>query len=85
MNVKIILGIQVKKTANTGVSLQSILSKYGGVIKTRLGLNEVVGDHATTEGLILLELSGDPNDCQRLENELLSLDNLDIKKMVFQQ
>lgn len=83
MESKIILGIRIIKANHTGVSLQSILSKYGGIIKTRLGLNDVVNGHATEQGIILLELSGDPNDCQQLENDLLKQQYIEVKKMTF--
>ncbi|MHC1707735.1 MAG: hypothetical protein AB9842_09455 [Bacteroidales bacterium] len=83
MENKIILGIQVRKSQGTGTDLQSIFVKYGGIIKTRLGLNEVVDERATEESIILLELSGDLSECQRLENELLIHDNLIVKKMIF--
>ncbi|MCX6272651.1 MAG: hypothetical protein NTU44_15815 [Bacteroidetes bacterium] len=79
----IILGIRVKKAATTAVRLQSLLSTYGCVIKTRLGLNEIVDDYAGFGGLILLELMGDPNECYRLENELLSMDDIEVRKMNF--
>lgn len=83
MEEQTIMGIQVNKTMGTGPALQSVLSKYGCVIKTRLGLNKVEENYATAEGIILLELSGDPAECQRLENDLLKMDNLSIQKMVF--
>lgn len=83
MSNKIILGIQVKKDSLAGVNLQQTFSKYGGIIKTRLGLNEVEQGYATREGIILLELTGDITDCQRLENELLTFEGLEVRKMVF--
>ncbi len=84
MKEKIILGIKVNPNPKAGTDLQSVLTKYGGIIKTRLGLNEISGDYATREGIILLELADDSDDCHRLENELLTYDHLEVKKMVFQ-
>lgn len=83
MNEKIILGIRVIRSDQSGFDLQTILSKYGGIIRTRLGLNEVVEKYASPEGIVILELCGDQADCLRLENELLSQENLDVQKMVF--
>jgi hypothetical protein len=33
--------------------------------------------------MILLELTGDPKEYIKLENELLKIDGLEVKKMVF--
>jgi hypothetical protein len=83
MSDKTILGIRVLRSDQAGFNLQTLLSNYGGIIRTRLGLNEVIEEYASPEGIVLLELCGDQMDCQRLENELLSQDNLDVQKMVF--
>jgi hypothetical protein len=83
MNSLRILGIYVKEGFVDGVQLQYLLSKYGGVIRTRLGLHEVVEDHARPGGLIILELNGDLSEIQRLENELFAIDSLEIQKMNF--
>lgn len=78
-----ILGIFVKKGFTGTVKLQSLLSTYGCIIKTRLGLHEVIDDYAVPGGLILLELEGDIQEMDRLENELLTFDALDVQKMKF--
>ncbi len=78
-----ILGIFVKKGFTDTVKLQGLLSAYGCVIKTRLGLHEVIDDHAVPGGLIILELEGDHTEMYRLENELLKIDTLDVQKMRF--
>ncbi len=83
MDKKIILGIQVQKKEGLGTRLQSILSTYGCVIRTRLGLNEPEGDYASGQGIIILELDGDEKECKSLEKELLHLEQVTVKKMVF--
>ncbi len=79
-----ILGIYVKRGFKETVTLQGLLSNYGCVIKTRLGLHEVVNEYAEPGGLILLELEGDAQEMYRLENELLKIESLDVQKMRFQ-
>ena len=83
MNTVKILGIYTREGFAEGVQLQYLLSKYGGVIRTRLGLHEVIDDHAKPGGLILLELDGLIDEILRLENELFALQGVDIQKMVF--
>lgn len=64
-------------------ALQQALAKFGCAIKTRLGLHEVNDDRCAPGGLILLELTGDPAEFVKLENELLKIDGLQVRKMVF--
>ena len=80
-----ILGLHIKEKNKDAFTIQDIFTKFGGIIKTRLGLNEVVDDYALPGGLILLELSGDKSECLQLENELLKIDGIDLQKMVFHQ
>ena len=80
-----ILGLMVNDTAKGADKIQGILTKYGCVIRTRLGLHDINEDYAGDTGLMLLELVGDMNECLRLENELLTLEGVDIQKMVFRK
>lgn len=78
-----ILGIHITDRVKEVSDVQSILSKYGCTIKTRLGLHEVKEDFCARSGLILLELTGSSEEFFKLENELLRIDGLEVKKMVF--
>ncbi len=78
-----ILGIHITDRAHDVVALQSILTKYGCTIRTRLGLHETAEERVSPEGIILLELTGDKEEFLKLENELLALDGVTVKKMVF--
>jgi hypothetical protein len=80
-----ILGIYVNDRVKEVAKIQPILTKYGCTIRTRLGLHAVDQEYAEDTGLILLELSGEPEECLRLENELLAIDQLDVQKMVFRK
>ncbi len=79
-----ILGIHIKNRAQEATKIQCILTKYGCSIKTRLGLHEVTEDHCSTNGIILLELTGSVEECNKLENELHALSGVEVKKMVFE-
>ncbi|HSV87086.1 MAG TPA: hypothetical protein VLH61_00430 [Bacteroidales bacterium] len=78
-----ILGILVSQRSKAAVSVQQILTKYGGCIKTRLGLHELDKPDCEDCGLIILELSCDEEECNRLENELLEVSGVKLQKMVF--
>mgnify|MGYP000956919530 CR=1 FL=1 len=78
-----ILGILITDRVQKVMDVQSILTKYGCNIKTRLGLHEVVQDYCSQQGLILLELTGTTEEFYKLENELMAIPGLDVRKMVF--
>jgi hypothetical protein len=80
-----ILGVMINDPSKGSDKIQSILTKYGCSIRTRLGLHDVEEDYAHETGLMLLELIGDMKECLRLENELLSLEGVEVQKMVFRK
>jgi hypothetical protein len=80
-----ILGLHIPDRMKESPMVQSVLTKFGCSIKTRLGLHEVTDDYCSTSGLMILELTGDISECQKLENELLKLGDIQVKKMVFTQ
>jgi len=80
-----ILGLMINDPTKGSDKIQSILTKYGCSIHTRLGLHDIDADYARETGLILLELTGDLQECLRLENELLALDGIEVQKMVFRK
>ena len=80
-----ILGIHITDRVKEVSDVQSILTKFGCTIKTRLGLHEVKEDLCERSGLILLELTGNREEFVKLENELLKVDGLEVKKMVFSE
>lgn len=79
----IILGIKVMNKEKLAVPLQDIFTKYGCCIKTRLGINQPESAGTKDAGLIILELKGDIEECERLESELLALNGVVVRKMVF--
>ena len=80
-----ILGIHITDRVNKVSDVQAVLTKFGCTIKTRLGLHEVVDDFCSRDGIILLELTGYREEYFKLENELLKIDGLEVKKMVFEE
>ncbi|MBK7029449.1 MAG: hypothetical protein IPH45_09625 [Bacteroidales bacterium] len=80
-----ILGVYVNDRVKDAALIQPILTKYGCSIRTRLGLHSLEDIYAVNTGLIILELVGSQDECLRLENELLSIDQLDVQKMTFRK
>lgn len=76
-----ILGLLVERNHETVVSVQKLLTAYGCVIRTRLGVNEVFfGEPA---GLIILELKGDEKQRLLLEKDLKALNKVYVRSMIF--
>ena len=80
-----ILGIRISDRVTKASLIQPVLTKFGCTIRTRLGLHDVTDDFCSPTGMILLELTGDPSEYIKLENELLKIDGLEVKKMVFNE
>ncbi len=74
-----ILGLYVGEPLHDKKALQHVLTKYGNVIRTRIGLNQDCG----TKGLILLELFGDDSEIANFEKALQKLEGLKIQSMIF--
>nr|WP_321407515.1 hypothetical protein [uncultured Carboxylicivirga sp.] len=79
----VILGISVYDRAKEAGHVQTLLTRYGCSIKTRLGLHEVNDEFCSQSGLILLELFGDPKEQERLEQKLKVIPGVEVQKMVF--
>jgi hypothetical protein len=80
-----ILGIHVSDRVKKAELIQPVLTKFGCTIRTRLGLHDITEEFSSPTGMILLELTGDPKEYVKLENELLKIDGLEVKKMVFME
>jgi len=78
-----ILGVLIRDRENKSQSVQNLLTKYGCSIKTRLGLHEVDNVSCSSCGLMILELIGDKSEMEKLENELIKIENVEVQKMIF--
>lgn len=78
-----ILGIYVNDRVKEVEKIQSVLTKYGCVIRTRLGIHSQEETYAFDGGLIILELDGDTEECSRLEKELRNIPELEVQGMEF--
>lgn len=85
MNEIRILGIYISNRVKDATLVQKVLTHYGCSIKTRLGLHEVVDNYCAGSGIVLLELTGDYVEMNRLEDELRKLDGIEVQKMNFKK
>lgn len=70
---KNIILILIDSRKDSAVKVQKILTEWGCMVKTRLGLHEGVLSNCSDHGLIFLEMAGEK---EKLENIRNLLDNL---------
>jgi hypothetical protein len=78
-----IVGIHITDRAAAAGRVQEILSKYGGNIRTRLGLHDVHDDMASPSALILIEAVGSHQQIDALSDELRRLPGIQVQSMFF--
>lgn len=61
---------------------QTVLTKHGCIIKTRIGLHEVLEDSCTERGLILLHINSDSDEVEQLEKELKEIEGVTVKSLI---
>lgn len=83
---KIIMGIQLKERKETATNVQHVLTDYGCIIKTRIGLHNEAdnGKSCNEDGLIILELINNvKEECEKLKNDLTNIDGVEVKIIEF--
>jgi hypothetical protein len=78
-----VLGIKIIDRIKEAGLAQEILSRHAKVITTRLGFHEVTDAVCSREAYIILHLTGDPADSEKLESELRALGGIEIREMIF--
>ncbi len=78
-----ILGLHLTNRVKEAIKVQDVLTKFGCSIKTRLGLHDVNEEVCSANGIIILELCGSIDEMAKLENELLKIEGLEVRKMTF--
>ncbi len=77
-----ILGIKVNDRNEHAAHLQSVLTKHGCSIKTRIGMHNAGDATCAPFGIILLEIVNE-QEALSLEKELLEISDIEIQRMVF--
>lgn len=67
---KTILLILVGKRKEAAVNVQKLLTAWGCLIKTRLGIHDGILDNCTDEGLIICELYGSKEQKDELTRKM---------------
>ncbi|MFN3557127.1 MAG: hypothetical protein ACK4VN_14300 [Bacteroidales bacterium] len=78
-----IIGVMVYDRIKEAGRTQEVLTRYGSVIRTRLGFHELSRDVCSRIGTILLVLHGEPAQCDALQNELSQIGGVEVQVMQF--
>ncbi len=76
-----IVAILVERRQEAASKVQALLSHWAMFIKTRLGLNDGVGDACAVSGLMILEMIGDEAKLVDFIKELNQIDGVEAQKM----
>ncbi|MBP7461370.1 MAG: hypothetical protein KBA26_08780 [Candidatus Delongbacteria bacterium] len=76
---KTLLLILVDGRKQSAVNVQKILTEWGCLIKTRLGIHDGVLDSCSESGLMILELVGDPEKQIEMTRKLSLLPGVKAK------
>ena len=77
-----IIGIKMNHRLENAVEFQSILTKHGCSIKTRIGLHNSEPKSCAPYGIILLEIV-DSEKALEIEKELLEISDIELQRMIF--
>lgn len=80
MSKDTILIIKTCKRHENVDSIQRVLTEFGCIIQTRLGLHEA-GNACSDEGLIILQLVSDAEEIEKFEKALGSIKNVTYKSV----
>ncbi len=78
-----ILGILITDRIKEAGLTQKTLSDFAHVIKSRLGFHEVTEAVCSRVGIIVLHLSGDSFEMDKLESALHQIGGIEVQKMQF--
>ncbi len=78
-----IIGLLIHDRVKEAGLTQKVLTKYGHVIKSRLGFHEVTEATCSRHGIIILNLTGTKEECDNFEKELKEIGGVEIQRMLF--
>ena len=78
-----VLGIKITDRIKEVGLTQEILSRHASVITTRLGFHELTEDRCSREAYIILHLSGEPSESEKLISELKEIGGIELREMNF--
>ena len=79
-----IIAIHIHDRLDYAPKVQTVLTKYGAYIKTRIGLHDVDEDFSANTGILLLEMIGDERHFPEMTTELNDIPGIETKQIIFE-
>lgn len=79
--MKNIIIISVKQRKNVSCEVQEVLSEYGCLIKTRLGITDSTPKKCSQTGLIILEFLGNKREITLMNKKLSKIEGVIVKSV----
>ena len=76
---KTVLVMLMRNRRESALRVQKLLTDFGCIVKTRLGIHDGVSDKCSDTGLIILELAGKPKDKVTLAAKLNKVPGVKVK------
>jgi hypothetical protein len=76
-----IVAVHITDRLTEAADIQGVLTKYGDIIKTRLGLHEIESGGAS--GLLLLDVTPPAQRIEQFENDLQQVEGVEVKSISF--
>ncbi|HBD95994.1 MAG: hypothetical protein A2015_16475 [Spirochaetes bacterium GWF1_31_7] len=73
--------IKIEQRNKEATEAQKILTEFGCIIKTRLGLHDTDNNSCSSEGLIILELVGSKDEEKKMISKLSQLKSVVTKEV----
>jgi hypothetical protein len=78
----VLLAVHITDRLKEVPPVQKLLSQYGNVIRTRLGIHQVGKDYSSPEGVLVLDIT-DESKARQLQKTLGKLKGIETKLTVF--
>ena len=84
MKKREIVALVIETRDQAAVQVQKILTAWGCMIKTRLGIHDGVMDHCTQTGLVILEVIGENEKIEEFVRKLNLVKGVQAKRLTLE-
>ncbi|MFH1120316.1 MAG: hypothetical protein V1775_10865 [Bacteroidota bacterium] len=78
-----IIGLLIRDRIKEAGRVQLTLTKYAHLIRSRLGFHELNVNTCSRAGVIILQLSGNPEEWSAFESDIAEIGGVEMQKMSF--
>ncbi len=79
----IILAVHITDRTAHVANVQELFTKYGCAIRTRVGFHDTGEGYCSPNGLVVLEMTDDEEQADKLVADLNAIEGVETKKMTF--